>query len=64
MKSKTLLIGFALLSALFIGLLFWAYFSSSGQLPLVVILLACLLPLSVAAAAWGYRRLSARRDAS
>jgi type VI secretion system protein ImpL len=64
MKSKTLRIALALLSALFIGFVVWAFFSSSGQLPLIGVVLACLLPLALAAAAWGYRRLTARRASS
>jgi len=64
MKSKTLLLALALLSAIFIGFVLWAYQSSSGQLPLFAVVLACLLPLAIAAAIWGYRRLSARRASS
>jgi type VI secretion system protein ImpL len=61
MQSKTLLIALALLSAVFIGFVFWVYFSSAGGLPLIVVVLACLLPLLIAAAVWGFRRLTARR---
>jgi type VI secretion system protein ImpL len=61
MQSKTLLIALALLSAVFIGFVFWVYFSSAGGLPLIVVVLACLLPLLVAASVWGLRRISARR---
>ena len=61
MQSKTLLIVLALLSAVFIGFVFWVYFSSAGGLPLIVVMLACLLPLLIAAAIWGFRRMAARR---
>jgi type VI secretion system protein ImpL len=61
MQSKTLLIALALLSAVFIGFVFWVYFSSAGGLPLVVVVLACLLPLLIAGSIWGFRRIAARR---
>jgi len=61
MQSKTLLIALALLSAVFIGFVFWVYFSSAGGLPLIVVVLACLLPLLIAGSIWAFRRLAARR---
>lgn len=64
MQSKTLLIALALLSAVFIGFVFWVYFSSAGGVPLIVVALLCLAPLAVAGAIWGYRRIRARRASS
>jgi type VI secretion system protein ImpL len=61
MQSKTLLIATALLSTLFIGFVLWLYFSSSGALPLIAVVLACALPVLAAAAIWGWRRRRARR---
>ncbi len=61
MQSKTLLIALALLSAVFIGFVFWVYFSSAGGLPLIVVVLACLLPLLIAGTIWGFRRVAAKR---
>ncbi|HTV19347.1 MAG TPA: type VI secretion system membrane subunit TssM, partial [Polyangiaceae bacterium] len=64
MQSKTLLIALALLSAVFIGFVFWVYFSSAGGLSLTLVVLVCLLPLLTAAAVWGFRRMAARRASS
>jgi type VI secretion system protein ImpL len=64
MQSKTLLIGLALVGALFVGFVFWVYFTSSGGLSLGVALLACLLPLLIVGAVWGFHRITARRSAT
>lgn len=61
MQSKTLHIALALLCAVFIGFVTWVYFSSAGKLPLLALVLACTLPLLIAAAVWGWQLMAARR---
>lgn len=61
MQTKTLLVALALLSAVFIGFVFWVFFSSAGGLPLIAVVLVCSLPLLIAAVVWGLRRMTARR---
>ncbi|MET0389588.1 MAG: type VI secretion system membrane subunit TssM [Polyangiales bacterium] len=61
MSSKVLLAAFAALSALFIGFLWWMYFSSAGATPLWLPLLGTALPFVIAGVVWGVQLWTARR---
>ncbi|HET6335151.1 MAG TPA: type VI secretion system membrane subunit TssM, partial [Polyangiales bacterium] len=63
MKRKTLFIALGLLTLLFIGFVWWVYFSSASKLPLSVSFLGSLLPLAIGASVWLAQLWVARRGA-